>query len=180
MYTGKASWRDFVLFHFSESHMHDDFSQFLAWHKRSWNVVGLVSSSPFIKIICFIRLQGRALIKANLPSASRIQDVCPREPDIKGVRIGRSSIPRIIFLLVSATLETLGNGRASIISKNTENCCSKKFSSQIHFNVFPFEKLTFERRWKNELRPLHCMPHPDLQPDGMALQVRGCWHPLIN
>ena len=127
-----------------------------------------------------IRLQGRALIKANLPSASRIQDVCPREPDIKGVRIGRSSIPRIIFLLVSATWETLGNGRASIISKNTENCCSKKFSSQIHFNVFPFEKLTFERRWKNELRPLHCMPHPDLQPDGMALQVRGCWHPLIN
>ena len=47
--------------------MHDNFSQFLAWHKCSWNVVGLVSSSPFRKIICFNRFQSRALIKADMP-----------------------------------------------------------------------------------------------------------------
>lgn len=83
--------------------MHDNFSQFLAWHKCSWNVVGLVSSSPFRKIICFNRFQSRALIKADMPTASRIQDVCPREPDNEGVRIERSSNSRIVFLLVSAT-----------------------------------------------------------------------------
>lgn len=55
--------------------------------------VGLVSSSPFRKIICFNRFQSRALIKADMPTASRIQDVCPREPDNEGVRIGRSSNP---------------------------------------------------------------------------------------